>query len=203
MTKICTLLELSLVVKKSYCDLELKPSSQQYFNMITARCFTAFHKPLAHCTHCWSFPRLQQQWQVFLLPLIHCKATILLIRRLLRHIFCLLLAAIQENMSRGTPLSQSESAKFPLHFKYSGAQSTWELTDLTGVISNGKKNLLAFLHVKSSLHSCGLYFFKETDWRTIEIIYVRKRWGLGKCSLNENCFSQDDPDRSLFPFTAS
>ena len=47
MTKICTLLELSLVVKKSYCDLELK-SSQQYFNMITARRFTAFHKPLTH-----------------------------------------------------------------------------------------------------------------------------------------------------------
>ena len=72
MTKICTLLELSLVVKKSYCDLELK-SSQQYFNTITARRFTAFHKPLAHRIHCWSFPRLQRQWQVFLLPLIHCK----------------------------------------------------------------------------------------------------------------------------------
>ena len=41
--------------------------------MITARRFTAFHKPLVHRTHCWSFPRLQQQWQVFLLPLIHCK----------------------------------------------------------------------------------------------------------------------------------
>ena len=143
MTKICTLLELSLVVKKSYCDLELK-SSQQYFNTITARRFTACHKPLAHRTHCWSFPRLQQQWQVFLLPLIHCKATILLIRRLLRHIFCLLLAAIQENMSRGTPLNQSESAKFPLLFKYSGAQSTWALEDLTGVISNGKKKPLGF-----------------------------------------------------------
>ena len=72
MTKICTLLELSLVVKKSYCDLELK-SSQQYFNTITARRFTACHKPLAHRTHCWSFPRLQQQWQVFLLPLVPCK----------------------------------------------------------------------------------------------------------------------------------
>ena len=33
-------------------------------------------------------------------------------------------AAIQENMSRGRPLSQSESAKYPLHFKYSGGQST-------------------------------------------------------------------------------
>ena len=73
MTKICTLLELSLLVKKSYYDLGLKSSSQQYFNMITAPRFTAVHKPLAHRTHCWCFPRLQQQWQVFLLPLIHCK----------------------------------------------------------------------------------------------------------------------------------
>ena len=69
----CTLLELSLVVKKSYCDLGLKSSSQQYFNMITPRRFTVCHKPLAHRTHCWSFPRLQQQWQVFLLPLVPCK----------------------------------------------------------------------------------------------------------------------------------
>ena len=53
------------MVKKSYCDLGLKFSSQQYFN--------GFHKPLAHRTQCWSFPRLQQQWQVFLLPVIHSK----------------------------------------------------------------------------------------------------------------------------------
>ena len=56
---------MSLVVKKSYYDLGLKFSSQQYFN--------GFHKPLAHRTQCWSFPRLQQQWQVFLLPVIHSK----------------------------------------------------------------------------------------------------------------------------------
>ena len=41
--------------------------------MITARRFPAWHKPLAHRTHCWSFSRLQQQWQVFLRPLVACK----------------------------------------------------------------------------------------------------------------------------------
>ena len=113
MTKICTLLELSLVVKKSYCDLELK-SSQQYFNTITARRFTACHKPLAHRTHCWSFPRLQQQWQVFLLPLVPCKErqTIVLFFRSDHFIdsttpppYFLFVVGCD---SRGMPLSQSE-----------------------------------------------------------------------------------------------
>ena len=38
--------------------------------------------------------------------------------------FLFVVGCYQENMSRGTPLNQSESAKFPLLFKYTGAQST-------------------------------------------------------------------------------
>ena len=147
--------------------------------MITARRFTAFHKPLAHRIHCWSFPRLQRQWQVFLLPLIHCKEyqTIVLFFRSDHFIdsttpppyFLFVVGCDSWEHVTWYPFEPiRESMKFPLHFKYSGAQSTWELEDLTGVISNGKKkNLLALVHVKSSLHSCGLYFFQETDWRTI------------------------------------
>ena len=147
MTKICTLLELSLVVKKSYCDLELK-SSQQYFNTITARRFTACHKPLAHRTHCWSFPRLQQQWQVFLLPLVPCKErqTIVLFFRSDHFIdsttpppYFLFVVGCDswEHVTWNAFEPIRESMKFPLYFKYSGAQSIWELEDLTGVISNG------------------------------------------------------------------
>ena len=154
MTKICTLLELSLVVKKSYCDLELK-SSQQYFNKITARRFTAFHKPLAHRIHCWSFPRLQQQWQVFLLPLVPCKErqTIVLFFRSDHFIdsttpppYFLFVVCCDscEHVTWYAFEPIRESMKFPLHFKYSGAQSTWELEDLTGVISNGKKKPFGF-----------------------------------------------------------
>ena len=123
--------------------------------MITARRFTAFHKPLAHRIHCWSFPRLQRQWQVFLLPLIHCKEcqTIVLFFRSDHFIdsttpppyFLFVVGCDSWEHVTWYPFEPiRESMKFPLHFKYSGAQSTWELEDLTGVISNGKKKPFGF-----------------------------------------------------------
>ena len=44
---------------------------------------------------------------------------------------------------------------------------------MTGVISNGKKNLLALVHVKSSLHSCG--GVAETRVRVTPRVRVRVR----------------------------
>ena len=205
MTKICTLLELSLVVKKSYCDLGLKSSSQQYFNMISARRFTALHKPLAHRTHCWSFPRATTMASfppaTNTLQRAANDCTILSKPPFYRFddSSAIFFVCCWLRFRRTCHLAKFRCfSNIQVRSRHESSR-TWLVWFLMA------KNLLALMHEKSSLRSCGLYFFQETDWRTI--INWNHLWEkkvrLRKCSLNENCFSRDDLDRSLFPFTVS
>ena len=105
--------------------------------MITARRFTAFHTPLIVLIVVFSSPATTMQSfppATNALQRASKDSTILSKQPfyrfderttpLLYFLFVVgLSAAIQENMSRGRPLSQSESVKYPLHLKYSGGQS--------------------------------------------------------------------------------
>ena len=154
--------------------------------------------------HCWSFPRLQQQWQVFLLPLVPCKErqTIVLFYRFYDPP-AIFFACCWLRFRRTCHVVRLWTNQRVRNFRcFSNIQvrsrhersRTWPVWFLMA-----KKHLLALVHVKIFSSLMWPVFFPRNGLENnskLKSFYVRKRWGLGKCSLNDNCFSQDDPDWS-------